>query len=238
MAKAAPKVRQLAKELGVDLDTIVPSRDNGYVSVEEVEAAAGLISEERLEAMGAKVPLTDTEISSIGKTIKDAHVNTRTRDTGERRAKLNHNTDDDMEAGGMRFKRPDSGALDHSTSKRLDIPKKYLNNELHYHWAIDDGGRIEQMRERLGYAEVPNIEADNGDTITTRRRTGTNKDGTPQFQQLMATPNSFYAERKMKAEEARTFKEQGIIDTPTDDKGKPLNESEFYMAQGSSIGRK
>jgi len=224
MAKASPPVRKLAAELGVDLDSITPAKENGYVSMAEVEAAAGL---------------TEPSIAEpVAQVMKEPVVNARKRDTGESRGTLNHLKGGDAEADGMRFKRPDRGSLDHSTSKRLDIPKKYLNNELHYHWATDDGGRIEQMRERLGYAEVPNIKTDDGDTITTKRRTGTNKDGTPQYQQLMATPNEFYAERKMKAEEARTFKEQGIIDAPTDEKGNALSESEFYMAKGSSIGRK
>ena len=212
MVKAAPAARKLAEELGVDIETVVPSKDNGFITMADVEGAAGVSSS----------PVE----------------NVRERPAEESRGALNHKIESDVKIGGMSFKKPGQGSLDHSTSKRLDIPTENLNNELHYHWATDDSGRVEQLRERRGYATVPNIKAENGDTITTRRRTGTNADGTPQYQQLMATPKTFREERMKKAEATRTFKEQGIIDSPTDERGNALNSGEYYMAQDSRIERK
>ena len=223
MTKAAPKARELAKELGLEIADIAGTGKGGFIKVIDVEVHAGLAKPEEaaqvFEAPQAPVAAPRERVEEF-------------------RGTLNHGKDNDVEIGGMRFKKPDSGALDHSTSKRLDIPKKYLNNELHYHWATDDGGRVEQLRERKGYAMVPDIKTESGDTITTRRLTGVNKDGSPQYQQLMATPNQFYGDRKKKTEDGRRFKEQGIVENPTDENGKPLDSNEFYMPAGSSIGRK
>lgn len=234
MAKAAPKARELATELDVDIETVQGTGKNGFVLVADVEAAAGLVApaENKLTAKQILEPLSDFDVVN-----PEAVVNTRTR-AEEPRGVLNHKKDDTHKAhGGLSFKRPDRGSLDYSTNKKLDIPQKYLNNELHYHFVIDDGGRVENLREHKGYASVPNITTPEGDTILTRRRSGTNKDGTPQYQQLMATPKSFYAERKEKAEEERTFKEQGLVDQPTDEHGKPLSTNEYYMHENTTIGR-
>ncbi len=42
--RAAPQVRKLAKDLGVDLATVTPSRSDGVISRAEVEAAASIIA--------------------------------------------------------------------------------------------------------------------------------------------------------------------------------------------------
>lgn len=242
MVKAAPIVRTLAKELGVDINTLTASADNGYVSKDEVRAAVRSGVPAAPPAYVVPASPIDTinpeAVHNIPVAPPEPAINHRARDEGEARAPLNHKKDDSVEVDGLRFKRPDRGNLDHSVSKRLDINKEYLNNDLDYRWVTDDGGRIEQLRERLGYASVPNIKTEDGDTITTRRLTGTNKDGTPQYQQLMATPKNFREERMAKAEENRVTKERGIVDAPTDEHGKALSTEEYYMPEGAKIERK
>ena len=51
---AKPLVRKLAKDLGVDLKTIIPAREDGVITREEVERAAAATSSPELEAPGAR----------------------------------------------------------------------------------------------------------------------------------------------------------------------------------------
>ena len=128
MAQEATKARELAKELSIEIEKVLGTGKGGFVLVADVELAAEL-------------PETAKAADPVLGVTKPTPVNTRVRDEGEPRGVLNHLKDGDAEADGMTFKRPGRGTLDHSTNKRLYIPKKYLNNELHYHFATDSGGR-------------------------------------------------------------------------------------------------
>ncbi len=206
--RAAPAARNLARGLGVNIETVQGTGKNGTVCIKDVEKHAG---------------------------VEPVEINVR---KDEARPVLNHMKDDALEIDGMRFSRPERGVLDNSKSKRLDIPQKYLNiEELHYHWVTDDGGSVERLRDSLGYAEVPNIKTPNGKEILTRRRTGSNKDGSTQYQQLMATPISYRNERLKEAEENRLLRERGTIEAPTDEDGV-MPSGEYYIHESSSITHK
>ena len=212
MASIAPAVRKRARELNVNLEQVTGSGQNGALKLADVEKHAGVYQEPQ---------------------------KTRER-TEEDRPPLNHmtatqrETGDTLEIDGISFKRPDRGVLNHSYSKRLDIPQEYLNNKLQYRWVVDDGGRVDSLRERLGYETIPDIATPQGSTISTRRRTGTNSDGSPQYQQLMATPKEFFEERKRADDQALKKRMQNVAKTPSDAEGK-LPEGEFYMKESHGI---
>ena len=116
----------------------------------------------------------------------------------------------------------------------LDIPKEYLNDELRYRWVNETSGRTEKLRE-IGYETVDQASFSKGEKISTRRRVGTNKDGSALYAILMATPKKWYDERQALAENDRTNKERGLITGKIDGSGEELGK-EFYN-KGSKIQR-
>jgi pyruvate/2-oxoglutarate dehydrogenase complex dihydrolipoamide acyltransferase (E2) component len=115
--KAAPIVRQMAKEDGVDLSQITGTGREGFITKADYEAHTG----------------------------KPANVPTVPRERPNTRSPMNHLTDQ-AEIGGIKFRRERSG-MDHSTNQKLGIPTRYLNKELNYRWVNDDHGRVERLRE-------------------------------------------------------------------------------------------
>ena len=157
----------------------------------------------------------------------------RRENLADGRTPLNHAKDTSTyeTAGGMQFRRSRTG-LDHSSKMALDIPTKLLNDELKYRWVNDSSGRVEKLRE-IGYEVVDQKSLSKGEEISTRRRVGTNKDGSALFAQLMATPKKWHEERQSSAEDSRLKKERGIFTGQTDGSGDALDKS-FYN-KGSKI---
>lgn len=117
MVKAAPIVRKMASEAGVDLEDIKGTGKNGAITKADYLAHTG--EEEK--------PV----------------VNKRKQ---EERSPMNHAKHNETEIGGMKFRRSRTG-LDHSNKLTLDIPSKYKNNELKYRWVKESDGRVERLRE-------------------------------------------------------------------------------------------
>ena len=155
----------------------------------------------------------------------------------EDRSPLNHakESTDSSEyetIGGVRFRKKRS-ALDHSSKMELDIRKELLHPDLNYRWVNDFNGRVEKLRE-MDY-EIVDQSSFKGKEITSRRRVGTNKDGSSLYAQLMATPKIRYDDRKAKADADRNSKERGFISGKSDIAGEALGEN-FYN-KGSKIQR-
>ncbi len=145
------------------------------------------------------------------------------------RTPLNHATDDGTEnIGGIEFKRG-RGSLDHSDKRVLDIPKDLLNNKLYYHFVNDHNGLVESRRE-LGYETIPELIGARGEKISTRRRVGTNKDGSPLYAQLMAIPKKWKQERDDAATAQRKADNLAIATGQSD--GKEALGKEFYVKDG------
>ncbi len=158
----------------------------------------------------------------------------RRENSSEGRSPLNHAKDSSTseEIGGMSFRR-NRAALDHSSKATLDINKELLNDELRYRWVNDSNGRIENLRE-TGYEVVDQASFAKGEAITTRRRVGTNKDGSALFAVLMATPKKWFDERQAQSEKARSENERGMVSGKTD--GKEKLDDGFYQ-KGGTISR-
>lgn len=132
------------------------------------------------------------------------------------RTPLNHATDNSLSIDGMTFRRT-RGLLDGTSKKTLDIKPDLLNPELSYYWCNDEKGLVDQ-RVELGYQVVPQVLSKTGEQITTRRRVGTQKDGSPLFAVLMATPKQFKKERQDAQEAQRQSIERGLVAGKTDGK--------------------
>lgn len=143
------------------------------------------------------------------------------------RQPLNHVTDNSFKMDGMEFRRS-RGLLDGTTKKTLDIDPTCLNPELSYYWTNDEKGLVDQ-RVELGYQTVPQLLSRTGEKISTRRRVGTQKDGSPLFAVLMATPKSWKKERQNAQENERKRLESGIIAGSSD--GKEDLGGNFYTKQ-------
>jgi hypothetical protein len=144
------------------------------------------------------------------------------------RTPLNHATEHTETIGGMEFRRQ-RGALDQSDKRSLDIPERFLNTELNYRWVNDHNGLIESRRD-MGYEVVPDLSGARGEKVTTRRRVGTNKDGSPLYAQLMATPKKWKAERDAAAATERKAQNLAIAAGQTD--GREALGKDFYVKDG------
>ena len=149
----------------------------------------------------------------------------------EERTALNHATDKAASIGGIEFRRA-RGPLDGTDKKTLDVPPHLLNDELSYRWVNEHNGLVDKRRE-LGYETVPEIVGASGEKITTRRRVGTNKDGSPQYAVLMATPKHWKQERDNAAEAERQRLEQSIQTGNSD--GKASLGDDFYVKRNTKI---
>lgn len=147
------------------------------------------------------------------------------------RTPLNHATDNSLSIDGMTFRRTRS-LLDGSSKKTLDIKPDLLNPELSYYWCNDEKGLVDQ-RVELGYQVVPQLLSKTGEQITTRRRVGTSKDGSPLFAVLMATPKQFKKERQDAQEAHRQSIESGLVAGKTD--GKEDLGKGFYTKSNTVI---
>lgn len=147
------------------------------------------------------------------------------------RTPLNHAIDNSLSVGGMQFRRS-RGLLDGSTSKSLDIDRKLLNPELEYRWVNDENGRVDRTRE-MGYETVPEIDGPTGEKITTRRRVGTQKDGSPLMAHLMATPKQWKKEREDAQESQRQSLEVDLKRGTSD--GNEKIEGKFYAGKNNRI---
>jgi len=203
VVKCAPMLHKIAKKDGVDLSQVRGTGKNGTITKADYE-------------------------THVGRSVEAPATAERHRDE-DIRSPMNHLTDDTrhLEIGGMKFNR-NRASLDGSTRKTVDIPENCKNNDLHYRVVTDDKGKI-QAAKNIGYQEVGDkmINPDTGEKIETRYRMGTKKDGSDLYGYLMATPKQWKQERDEKAEEIRLSREQGMFQTPQDDKGNPLGE-EFY----------
>lgn len=147
--------------------------------------------------------------------------------THERQA-LNHATES---IDGMDFRRS-RGILEGSTKKTLDIDAACLNPNLSYYWTNDEKGLVDQRIE-LGYQTVPQLLSRTGEKISTRRRVGTQKDGTPLFAVLMATPKNWKKERQDAQENERKKLEGALISGSSD--GKEALGDKFYVKEMTVI---
>lgn len=157
--------------------------------------------------------------------IKKETARTGRRDEGHaQRSPLNHRTAAAVEIGGIKF--PERrGVLNYADNKTLDINKDLLNPDLSYRWVNDDEkGRVSKMTDR-DYQPVP--EGSLGKDQPTRVRVGTQKNGSPLYAQLMATPKEWLKERRNAAEESRSAREKRVFAKPEDESGKELG-SDFY----------
>lgn len=157
----------------------------------------------------------DAPIQSAPKNNKQKHTHTR--------QPLNHAIDNSLAIDGMEFRRSRS-LLDGSSKKTLDIDSAILNPELSYYWTNDEKGLVDQ-RVELGYQTVPQLLSRTGEKISTRRRVGTQKDGSPLEAVLMATPKTWKKERQDAQENERLRIESGLADGEVD--GQQLGNS-FY----------
>lgn len=144
------------------------------------------------------------------------------------RTPLNHATET---IDGMEFKRS-RGILDGSSKKTLDIDPTVLNPELSYYWTNDEKGLVDQRIE-LGYQTVPQLLSRTGEKISTRRRVGTQKDGTPLYAVLMATPKTWKKERQDAQEAQRKKLEGALVSGSTD--GKEELGDKFYTKEMTVI---
>jgi hypothetical protein len=197
--RIAPVVRNRAKEMGIDPESIPGTGKNGSVTIKDFE-----------DFIGRKIEIPQDNFE---------------QQQSEEISSFNHlkENSDEVAIGGMVFKKPGAN-YDFSMTKQLDIPQELKNNELEYRWFNDDNGRVDRARQ-MGYAEVK--PSDLGDEkITVRRRVGTNKDGSDIHAVLMATPKDWVQERRQKSEEERFSKEKGMMTRPQDEHGEL--GSEFY----------
>lgn len=160
--------------------------------------------------------------------VDDEHDETKSekivrKHTNERQA-LNHATEN---IDGMDFRRS-RGILDGTTKKTLDIDPTCLNPKLSYYWTNDEKGLVDQRIE-LGYQTVPQLLSRTGEKISTRRRVGTQKDGTPLFAVLMATPKTWKNERQTAQEKERKKLEGSLISGSSD--GKEELGDKFYAKE-------
>lgn len=173
----------------------------------------------------------DNFIDEISVDADEGHEDTHERAPSQKgkqkhthaRQPLNHATDNSLAIDGMEFRRS-RGLLDGSTKKTLDIDPEILNPELSYYWCNDEKGLVDQ-RVELGYQTVPQLLSRTGEKISTRRRVGTQKDGSPLEAVLMATPKTWKKERQDAQENERLRIESGLADGEVD--GKQLGKS-FY----------
>lgn len=177
----------------------------------------------------AKQQKPKTETASPNATQEP--VNTVVNRDATERAPLNYGGHNTTQIGGMEFRRSRS-PLDQTDKKTLDIPEHLLNPELDYRWVNDQNGLVDKRRE-LGYAVVPELKGKMGEQITTRRRVGTAKDGSPIFAQLMATPKEWRKERHKAAEVERKQRIQDIVAGKSD--GKEQLGDEFYTKSNTKI---
>lgn len=173
----------------------------------------------------------DADQQSKPDQVHQAPVNTH-RIPDEPRTPLNQIKGDAAEIDGMKFHRS-RGPLTHADKKTLDIPPDLLNPNLKYRWVNEVNGAIDKRREG-GYEIVPTIKGKMGEDISTRRRVGTNKDGSPIMASLMATPKKWHEDAENAAENERKRLEQGLIKGETDGK-EALNNSEFYTKPNNKI---
>lgn len=148
-----------------------------------------------------------------------------------RRTPLNHANGGGMELDGMKFVRS-RGILDGTSKKTLDIDPACLNPNLSYYWTNDEKGLVDQ-RVELGYQVVPQLKSRTGEKISTRRRVGTQKDGSPLEAVLMATPKNWKKER-MDAQENERQKLEGALRTGSSDGQEKLGK-EFYIHKETVI---
>lgn len=147
------------------------------------------------------------------------------------RTPLNHATDNSLSIDGMKFRKV-RGLLDGTTKKTLDIPPDVLNPELSYYWCNDEKGLVDQRTE-LGYQVVPQLLSKTGEKIPTRRRVGTQKDGSELSAVLMATPKIWKKERQDAQEAQRKALESGLVAGATD--GKENLGKAFYTKSDTVI---
>lgn len=147
------------------------------------------------------------------------------------RTPLNHATDNSLSIDGMNFRKT-RGLLDGTTKKTLDIKTDLLNPELSYYWCNDEKGLVDQ-RVELGYQVVPQMLSKTGEKISTRRRVGTQKDGSPLEAVLMATPKNWKKERQDAQEAQRQELESGLVAGKTD--GKENLGKGFYTKSDTVI---
>lgn len=143
------------------------------------------------------------------------------------RQSLNHAVEGSAKIDGMEFRRS-RGLLDGSSKKTLDIDPAVLNPELSYYWTNDEKGLVDQRIE-LGYQTVPQLLSRTGEKISTRRRVGTQKDGSPLEAVLMATPKTWKKERQDAQEHERKKLEGALIAGSSD--GKEELGGKFYTKQ-------
>ena len=149
-----------------------------------------------------------------------------------RRSPLNHATDSGtIDIEGMKFRRS-RGLLDGTSKKTLDIDPAILNPELAYYWTNDEKGLVDQ-RVEIGYQVVPQLLSRTGEKISTRRRVGTQKDGSPLEAVLMATPKNWKKERQDAQENERQKLEQGLLKGSTD--GQDSLGKGFYVHRDTEI---
>lgn len=159
--------------------------------------------------------------------VGDASKKTQKKHTHER-TPLNHAVE---KIDGMEFRRS-RGLLDGSSKKTLDIDPTVLNPELSYYWTNDEKGLVDQRIE-LGYQTVPQLLSRTGEKISTKRRVGTQKDGSPLFAVLMATPKIWKKERQDAQEVQRKKLEGALIAGNTD--GKEDLGDKFYTKEMTVI---
>lgn len=196
--RAAPVVRAAAKEDGVDLRTVKGTGVNGAITKADYEA-------------------------HTGKSVSGQQEYAR-----ETRAPMHHLKEDadTLTINGQTFTRKRYG-MDHSIRKTIDIPEKLKNNELHYRVVIDEKGKLERAKS-LDYQIVDNLtDPDTGETVNTKFRMGTKKDGSSLYGYLMAVPKKWKSERDQAAEKERRTKEHGMFTAPIGDNGQPLG-NDFY----------
>ncbi len=147
------------------------------------------------------------------------------------RTPLNHASDNSVSIDGLQFRRSGS-ALDQSDKKTLDVNKDLLNPELSYRWVNEEKGLVDKRRE-MGYQTVSELKGKMGEQITTRRRVGSNKDGSDLFAVLMATPKKWKDEREDAQEAQRRSQVDGMSAGKSDGKGDLGKD--FYVKDNHKI---